>query len=123
LPVGDYLLQISASGYSELRTHYLVENGKTTVGGAFLDPQTLPEEESRAILDPLLRTDYTLLHEYVVDAKTGDPISGVKVSFINAAMKYSNRFEWTFRALSTHTETGESGRRRNGYSDVRKARI
>ncbi len=84
LPAGEYRLEISAPGYGALRTHYLVEPAKTTRAGAFLDPQTLPEEESPQVLDRLLRPGYTLLHEYVVDAETGEPLSGVKVRFVNA---------------------------------------
>jgi hypothetical protein len=87
LPIGDYRLEISASGYASLRTHYLVESGKTTRAGAFLDPQTVPGEESRAVLDPLLRAGYTLLHEYVVDADTGEPLRGVTVRLANAGLE------------------------------------
>jgi hypothetical protein len=87
LPSGDYFLEVSAPGYASLRTHYAVENGKNTLGGAYLDPKTIPSEEARDVLDPLLKADYTLLHEYVVDAKTGDPISGVTVRFLNAAVE------------------------------------
>ena len=87
LPVGEYRLEMSASGYAALRTHYHVEAGKLTSAGAFLDPQTLPEEESPKVLEPLLRPGYTLLHEYVVDAQTGEPLSGVKVRFVNAGVE------------------------------------
>src|SRR5690242_10123707 len=38
LPVGEYRLEISASGHATLRTHNLVEAGKTTRAGCFLDP-------------------------------------------------------------------------------------
>jgi hypothetical protein len=70
-----------------MRTHYSVEPGKTMSAGAFLDSLTLPEEESPAVLDPLLRPGHTLLHEYVLDAETGRPLSGVKVCFVNAGVE------------------------------------
>ncbi len=87
LPTGEYRLEISTPGYATLMTHYPVEPGKTTSAGAFLDAQTVPEEESRQALDPLLRPGHTLLHEYVVDAETGEPLSGVKVRLVNAGVE------------------------------------
>lgn len=87
LPAGEYRLEISASGHASLRTHYLVEPGKTTKAGAFLEWLTVPEEESTEVLEPLVRAGYTLLHEYVVDADTGEPLSGVKVRFVNAGVE------------------------------------
>jgi hypothetical protein len=87
LPAGEYRLEISASGHTSLRTHYLVEPGKTTKAGAFLDWLTVPEEESTEALNPLLRPGYTLLHEYIVDAETGEPLSGVKVRLVNAGVE------------------------------------
>jgi hypothetical protein len=87
LPAGEYRLEISASGYNSLRTHYAIEAGKTTSAGGFLDAKTTPREESRDVLDPMLRSGYTLLHEYVVDADTGEPITGVKVRFVNAGVE------------------------------------
>ena len=87
LPPGEYQLQISASGYAPLSTHYPVELGKTTMAGAFLDPLSLPHEESSEVLDSLIRPGYTLLHEYVVDAETGRPLIGVKVTFIHASVE------------------------------------
>ena len=87
LPAGEYRLEISASGYNSLRTHYAIEAGKTTSAGAFLDAKTTPREESPDILDPMLRSGYTLFHEYVVDADTGEPIPDVKVRFANARVE------------------------------------
>jgi hypothetical protein len=87
LPAGEYRLEISASGYNSLRTHYAIKAGKTTSAGAFLDSKTTRREESRDVLDPMFRSGYTLLHEYVVDAETGEPITGVKVRFVNAGVE------------------------------------
>lgn len=86
-PVGEYRLEISAFGYKTLRTYVVVESGKTANTGVYLDSKTVPDEESTATLNPLLRPGYTLLHEYVTDAETGEPISGVKVRLVNAGVE------------------------------------
>jgi hypothetical protein len=87
LPEGQYRLEISATGYDPMRTHYLINAGKTTPAGALLHSQVLPPEERPEALEPLLRSGYTLLHEYVVDADTGEPIRGVKVHLVDAGVE------------------------------------
>ena len=84
LPPGEYQLRIAAPDYAPMSTHFPVESGKTTKAGAFLDPLRLPREESEAALDSLTRPGHTLLHEYVFDAVTGQPLQGVKVRFVHA---------------------------------------
>lgn len=80
LPPGDYRLEISAADYSTLRTHYQVEAGQTTRGGAYLDPETVPEEESTKFLASFLRPGYTLLHGYIVAADSGESLANAEVS-------------------------------------------
>jgi hypothetical protein len=87
LPPGEYQLQISASDYAPLRTHYSVGRGKITKAGAFIDPLSLPHEEGSEVLDSLERPGHTLLHEYVLDEETGQPLSGVRVRFVHGAVK------------------------------------
>ena len=86
VPAGEYQLQISASGYAPMSTHYAVQARKTTRAGAFLDALSLPHEESSEVLNSLTRPGYTLLHEYVLDAETGRPLSGVRVTFLHASV-------------------------------------
>lgn len=80
LQEGDYLLEFSALGYSPLKTRFIVSAGKTVKAGALLTPTTPPPEENRELLNSELRSGYTLLHGYVIDHATGDPIVGVTVS-------------------------------------------
>ena len=81
-PPGEYQLQISALDYAPLTTHYSVERGKITKAGAFIDPLSLPHEESSEVLASFEHPGYTLLHEYVLDEQTGRPLSGVRVRFV-----------------------------------------
>jgi hypothetical protein len=87
LPEGEYRLEISARGYDPLRPSFVVRAGGITAAGGQLYSQVAPEEERPEAIDPLLRPGYTLLHEYVVDADTGDPIPGVKVRFVEAGVE------------------------------------
>jgi hypothetical protein len=87
LPPGEYQLQISAPDYAPLNTHYAIQPGKTTKAGAFIDPLSLPHEESLEVLDSLARPGHTLLHEYVLDEYTGLPLSGVRVRFVHAGIE------------------------------------
>lgn len=84
LPPGEYQLRISAPDYSPMSTHYGVQPHKTAKLGVFIDPVSLPHEESGEVLNSLTRPGYTLLHEYVLDARTGRPLVGVKVRFLHA---------------------------------------
>ena len=87
LPPGEYQLTISAPDYAAMSTHYPVQPGKTTKAGAFLDPLSLPHEESSEVLNTLIRPGYTLLHEYVLDADTGRPLSGAKIRAVHAGVE------------------------------------
>lgn len=87
LPPGEYQLQISAPDYASLSTHFPVQTDKTMNSEAFIDPLSLPHEESSEVLGPLERPGYTLLHEYVLDAETGRPLSGVRVRFVHAEVE------------------------------------
>jgi hypothetical protein len=87
LPVGEYHLQISAPGHAVMKTHNVVQQGRVTSFGIMLDSETVPEEESQAVLDSMWRPGCTLLHEYVVDAKTGQPLPGVTVRLVNAGVE------------------------------------
>ncbi len=87
LPAGEYQLQISSPDYATLSTHYSVEPRKITKAGAFIDPISLPHEESSEVLDSLAQPGHTLLHEYVLDQETGRPLSGVKVWLVHAGVE------------------------------------
>ena len=87
LPPGEYQLWISASDYAPMSTHYPVESGKMTKAGAFLDATSRPIEESDEVLDSLARPGHTLLHGYVMDAVTGQPLSGVTVRCVHSAVE------------------------------------
>ena len=109
LPTGEYQLEISAPGYATLSTHYPVEPGKTTTAGAFLDPLALPKAESPAVLDPMLRPGHTLLHEYVLDAETGRPLSGVRVRFVSAGVETKTDSQGHFFLLVPTPEPEKPG--------------
>src|SRR3954452_9203827 len=99
LPVGEYHLQISAPGHAAMKTHNVVQQGRVTSLGLMLDSETVPEEESQAVLDSMWRPGYTLLHEYVVDA-TGQPLQGVTVRLINAGLETKTDSKGHFYLLS-----------------------
>lgn len=82
IPPGEYGVEISAPGYKPMTSHDTIisSNGKIQDGGVVdLDSETVPEAEQDDVVAKLHRTGYTLIHEYVSDADTGEPIPGVKV--------------------------------------------
>ena len=81
---GVYREEYSAPGYKTMRSNTNIESGKITPLGAYLQPETPPEELRPEILQSKMRSGYTLLHEYVVDGETGEPLAGVRVHLVNA---------------------------------------
>lgn len=105
LPTGEYGLEITAPGFRTMRTDALVEAGKATKAGGQLDTTTEPEEESDAVLKSQYRPGYVLLHEYVSDAETGEPIPGVKVRSLKGKAETTTDANGYFK-LSTPVPPG-----------------
>ncbi len=84
---GQYREEYSAAGYRPLRSHDVVVEGKITATGAFLNPETPPPEEGPGEIESRERPGYTLLHEYVVDGQTSEPLRDVKVRLVNAGIE------------------------------------
>ena len=79
IPPGEYGLEITAPGFKTMRTDALVEAGKATKTGGQLSTTIIPKEETDEVLKSQYRPGYVLVHQYVSDAETGEPIPGVKV--------------------------------------------
>jgi hypothetical protein len=74
---GAYREVFCASGYKPLKSHTLVQPNSSSKVGVMLDPVAPPKEESPEAIHTHLRPGFTLLHGYVQDSDSDDPISGV----------------------------------------------
>jgi len=79
LPVGRYLVDVSASGYSSMESPYDVRPGANLPEVWWLTPELLPEELRPEVVDLKVRPGYTLVHGHIVDIHTFKPLAGVRV--------------------------------------------
>ena len=79
LSPGEYVFEISASGYKPLRTHFSVTPGVVVHSNINLDPVSRPPELRKDVISSELRNGIELVHGYVVDGLTYKPISNVKI--------------------------------------------
>jgi hypothetical protein len=79
LSPGEYVFEISASGYKSMRGHYAVTLGSMPTLNVHLDPLVPPEELREAAVAGELRKGMELDHGFVTDALTHRPIAHVEI--------------------------------------------
>lgn len=83
LPAGVYREEVSAPGYKVLRSHTKIRAGSNSPETFMLDPLSPPEEESREAIEARLRQGFTLLHGYVENDNSGNPLPEATVRVVN----------------------------------------
>jgi Tol biopolymer transport system component len=81
LPEGEYAIEVSAQGYSPLRTHLQISGTGLVKSNINLDPLTPPGQISEQSLRSQLQTGLELVQGYVTSASTHEPIGNAKISF------------------------------------------
>jgi hypothetical protein len=99
LPLGEYEIDLSASGYKAMTFPQSVVLGDNSAGQIMLYPEQ-PPEELRSI-DPQLKPGFTLLAGYAVDER-GRPVAGVHVHVEDAKLEVTTNVRGFF-SLSVPT--------------------
>jgi hypothetical protein len=81
---GEYRIEASEPSHKTLRTHCNIGQGANLPFTIFLEPERLPAEELPEGLNANVRAGFTLLHGYVVEGESGQPIVGVNVRMDHA---------------------------------------
>jgi hypothetical protein len=84
LPLGEYQVELSATGYKPMTFPQSIVTGDNQAGQIMLDPEQ-PPEELRSI-DSQLKPGVTLFFGYAVDER-GQPVAGVHVRVENAKLE------------------------------------
>jgi Stage II sporulation protein len=78
LSSGHNDLEVSASGYQPLKTHFELEPQSALDVTVWVDPEQIPNELRPEVIQSQLRPGYVMLHGHVVDTN-GRPLQGVRV--------------------------------------------
>src|SRR3954468_2983904 len=73
---GAYREVFCASGYKPLKSHTTVASNSSSKGGVMLDPVAPPKEESPESIHTYVRPGFTLLHGYIQDNDSDEPLPG-----------------------------------------------
>jgi hypothetical protein len=79
LKPGHYAFEMAGLGYRRSRTHFEVTPGMNLKVTSNLDGITPPRELQESFVDPRLRPGFDLVHGFVVDVLTRQPVAGVEV--------------------------------------------
>jgi hypothetical protein len=87
LPVGPYLVEVSAPGYESLKTQFEIGAVAPLPMTIVLPRQSLPEDLQPEVLDARLSPGHSLVQGYAVNAETGKPLPGVRIRLEKAQMQ------------------------------------
>jgi len=100
LPLGEYEIDLSASGYKPMTFPQSVVPGDNSAGQIMLDPEQ-PPAELRSV-DQQLKPGFTLLAGYAVDER-GRPVAGVHVHVQDAKMEATTKRARLLLAVGTYS--------------------
>jgi len=107
LKPGHYAFEMMARGYRRSRTHFEVTPGMNLKVTDNLDSITPPRELQDGLVDARLRPGFDLVHGFVVDALTRQPIEGVEVYIKKAgtrAVTDARGYYELYAAAADHSE-------------------
>lgn len=80
LPEGMYWMLAATEGYQPITVKLFAGNADVSKYIINLDPLEAPAELQSSFINPLLRSDATLISGFVVDDRSGQPLSEVQIS-------------------------------------------
>jgi len=103
LSPGDYLLEVTAPGYKDMKDKITIRDGKTNAFGFMLTPLNSPEEDK--LISSRVRTGFTLIHGYTLDDRN-QPLAGVRVHLEEAGTEtVTDRRGYYWLSVPTPPET------------------
>ncbi len=103
LAPGDYLLEVTAPGYKDMKDKITIRDGKTNAFGFMLTPLNSPEEDK--LISSRVRTGFTLIHGYTLDDRN-QPLAGVRVHLEEAGTEtVTDRRGYYWLSVPTPPET------------------
>ncbi len=80
LPEGNYNFAAALDGYAPMVTHFMITAGHEFAVVFWMIPLSVAPELQPELVDATHRPGYTMLHGYVVDQSSGEPLEGVQIS-------------------------------------------
>ena len=87
LSAGHADIEILASGYRPLKTHFEPAPQSTLDVTVWVDPEQVPEELRPEVIQSQLVAGYVMLHGHVVNIRNGRPLQGVRVYLEHAGVE------------------------------------
>ncbi len=119
---GEYPASVSARGYRAVQSRLQVDDGSSVWPvTVWLDPEQIPEQLRSETVGASLAPGTALVHGYVVDADTGEPLAGVEVSLHGARAQSDATGYFSFNVAVPSTapdslpESGDLLAERAGY--------
>jgi hypothetical protein len=106
LPQGHYLLMFCVPGYPQWRTNSVTNPHPARPVEIRMMSGCEPRELRPELINPKLRDGFTLIHGYMVDEETGQPLEGVRVRARKAGLegRTNNRGYHAFSIPTPPTE-------------------
>jgi Tol biopolymer transport system component len=87
LTAGEYRVLVSAPGYKPRKAHINIGSAGRLNFHLMLDSENPPEEERPEAINREIRPGLTYYHGYIVDDESGQPLSDVRVRFVNSGIE------------------------------------